>query len=71
MLILGVFVNPAGGLSGVIQGAQQRLGRPGDILYYRRSHPDQLTSHPWRGIMTSIVPSPAIRGRALSGAETR
>jgi len=36
MLILGGFVNPAGGLYGVIQG-RRRLGRPADILYYRGS----------------------------------
>jgi hypothetical protein len=35
MLISDMFVNPASGLSGVIQGARQRLGQPGDILYYR------------------------------------
>jgi hypothetical protein len=46
MLILGVFVNPAGGLSGVIQGAQQRLGRPGDILYYRRSMEPCFKAYP-------------------------
>ncbi len=34
MLILGVFVNPAGALSGVIQGDDSGWGGPSNILYY-------------------------------------